>query len=367
MCTQLAARRQRGSCVFESAGGFYPQAASLAEAERIRVGWGEVREGLELRLGEPAETQALIQAALPGGGEGPCETCSITILLDDPGALVRIADAQLGAGNRLLVEGLSRGRYLTYLRAFDRSTSSMQNGTAVLDLTGPVADPVSLVASAEVEVRGRVVLDGRPERQSGKPFRAGLRAMPPMRTRNLGMVTRGMFTNLQIDGTEAPFELTCFPGEIRLQLEIRGDAYVAGITLGGKALDSPLIEVPPEGIPEGLVLRVRFDAGVLEGSLETPPQPPAAGLSGPEYALVARPAPGERSFRGSRYVRVLPNRTFRQSLPPGRYDLVAFRAGQRASPLTDPSQEAELKRATRRVEIKPNETTKLTLPAPAAP
>ena len=356
-----------GALRFASAGGFYPNAASLAEAERIQVGWGEVREGLELRLGEPPETRAVIQAVLPGGGEAWCETCSVVILLEDPQALVRIADARLGAGNSLVVEGLPLGRYKAHLRAFDRATSSMQHGTAALDLTTPVPDPVPVTAFAEAPVRGRIVLEDRPEEQMAKPFRGGLRATPPMRMRNLGVFTRGMFANVQIDGTDAPFELTCFPGEIRLELTAGGDAYVAGITLDGKPLDSPLLQIPPEGIPEGLVLRVRFDAGLLEGSLETPRAPAAGGLSGPEYALVARPVEGERAFRGSRYVRVLPNGTFRQSMPPGRYDLVAFRAGQRESLLTDPSREAEVRRITRRVEIEPNETTSVTLPTASGP
>ena len=348
---------------FESAGAFYPNVRSLAEAERIVVEWGQVREGVDLRLDPPGETRAIIQAVLPPTVDGLCDTCSISVLLDDPEALVRIGDTMLGAGNTAVVEGLPRGEYLIQLRGFDRATRSSWHGMAELALKGLHAEPVSIAASGEVPVNGKVVLEGRPEAEQGKPFRAGVRLQPPRKLMELGMFTRSMYANVEISGTEAPFALSSFAGEMDLLFMV-GEGYVAGITLDGKPLESPRLAIPEAGIPDGLVIRVRFDTGSVEGTIDAPQS--AAGGPKLEYAVQARPVhPG--SFLPSPYLPVQPDGSFRQKLPPGAYELVAFAVGRGTSPLTDPAQADALARAAKRIEIKAGQSTSVTLKVAGEP
>jgi hypothetical protein len=348
---------------FESSGAFYPNVRTLADADRISVDWGQVRERLDLRLDPPGETRVAIQAVLPKEAPAPCDTCGVGVLLDDPETVVRIGDAMLSPENVALIEGLPAGDYIIQLRGFDRSRGSMWQGMAKLALSGLHAEPLVVAASGEVPVNGKIVLEGRPEEEQGKPFRGGLRIMPPRNLMELGLFTRSMFANIEITGTEAPFTLSAFPGVTGLRLD-SAEGYVSGVTLDGKPLESPTLTIPEAGIPDGIVIRVRFDAGFVEGTIDAPRA--AAGTPKFEYAVYARPAQAN-PFLPARYLPVQPTGAFRQKLPPGVYELVAFPTGRGTSPLADPAQAEALAKGSKRVEIKVDETTNVTLPVVGEP
>ena len=342
---------------FASSGGLYPQVSSLAEAERIQVAWGQVREGVDFRLAPAAETRTVVRSILPGGGQGRCETCSLQVLLADVG--VPVASTQLGEGNVAAIEGLPPGRYEVSLRGFDRATSSMWHGSADLDVTEAETDPLTITAYGEVPVRGRVVTEDRPEELRETPFRSGLRLMPPRSRLNLGLITRNQFANIQADGPEAPFELSVIPSEYELQLLSSGDSYIAGISLDGKPLQSAKLNVPPEGIPQGLTIRVRFDPGTVEGRLENLPEDEAGGVAPPRVTILARPA--DPRIRSSEAAPFVPSPAARSKESCLRAATIWWPIWQPAPPRRPPPGE-KLRAATRRVEVKAGETVNVTLP-----
>src|SRR5690606_21668590 len=155
-----------------------------------------------------------------------------------PEGFVRIADAKPAANNLVIVEGLTRGRYFASLRGFNRAAGTMLHRLAALDLNQNPAEPVLLESLSEIPVKGRIVLEDRPEEQQGWPLRGGLQLRPPRRRIELGVVARMGYARIEIAGTGGPFEINCVPGEVEFEFMGGGGAYIAGVSLDGRPLES---------------------------------------------------------------------------------------------------------------------------------
>jgi hypothetical protein len=359
-----AARAPAGGVLrFRASGGFYPNATTLKEAERISLKWGQVREGVDFRMGPPPDTRVELEAVPPPGQES-CQGCSVQIAFDDPEAFLPAGNAPLTGGNYLRIDGLLPSRYTAHLRGFDMARGEPYHGSAAFTASPGRPEAVVLAASGEVPVRGKIVLGVRPDPPAGEtagPWRGGLRAMPPPRILNQGMITRQMFANVEIAGNEAPFELKLLPGDHSFQLMGAGRAYAAAMSLNGKPLEKPELTVPAEGILEGLEVHVRFDHGTLAGPVDTP----AADGEGLEtqYIVFARPVGPHSGFLRMRSSPILPGGTFRQELAPGAYEVIALEAGLSVRYLANPAHQEILRKYSRRVEIKRGETTQVALTA----
>ena len=352
---------------FGATGGIYPNVQSIAEAEKIALAWGQVREGLDIRLGPAASTRVEGRVLTPVG-QRYCEMCSVELYVDDPDSLIRLGYGPLTQQNGIVIEGLPPGRYIAHVRGFDRATSSQWNGLARFAVTPGRTETFETSLYSEASLKGRAILEDPPDDQSTPdtpPWGGGVRLMPPRERMQLGGMTRGMFANLKFSGSEAPFELKAFPGELDLRFMGSPGIYVAGMSLDGRPLESPRLSIPAEGLSGELVVRLRSDAGTLEGSIEGSSSIAVTGpgLEPLDQTVIALPVGAGAEFRERGQLLVRSGK-FQQRLAPGTYEVRALESGGMA--MVNP-QAAILRKYTRRVEIKPNETTVVTLPAIPAP
>ncbi len=357
----------QGAIRFARQGVLYPNAASVAEAEKIRLGWGQVREGFDFRLAPSSETRVEVQVT-GAAIETPCRTCMATLYRDDPEGLMRLTGAPLGPTNGLVIEGLPPGAYAAHIRGMDMATRRQSGAVVRLEVAENRPIRIQATLLEERPIRGRIVLEDRPDATLDKPWSGGLRLTPPPGDERLGMMTRGMFARLQVQGEEGRFEMSAIPGGLGLQLLGGPPAYLAEVSVGGRRVEGGLLTLPPEGLAEELVAKVRFDTGRLEGTVEDPPAVQSGpGLKPPGIVVNLSPVADSAGARRRNLVRVGPDGRFDQAVPPGTYDAVAIFSGTAMRALGDPEYEKTLRKHTRRIVIRANESTNVTLTlAPAA-
>ncbi|MCB1021390.1 MAG: carboxypeptidase regulatory-like domain-containing protein [Acidobacteria bacterium] len=343
------------------AAAFYPAGLSLGEAEPVKLGWGQLREGVDLQTSKAAGTAVEISIA-PRGGAAPCGNCGVRVRLDEETAPLVVTDGYVGEGTRLRVEGLSPGSYRASLHGVNPAIGQGIHGSARFTVTAGRTEEVALRIESPIPVRGVIELKGRPEPADGttpQPWRGGVRLMPPLYELADGLIIQGLTGNLEIAGSESAFELSSYPGRVTLQVNGAGGAYLAEASRDGKPLDSPGIEIPNEGAVDGLKLQLQFAMGLLSGTLETPTG--SENELRPLYMVYAKPAGDGANFGRIRLASARPDGGFELRLPPGEYEVIGAESSPNFGRLLRPAREAELRKFFKRVRIQPDETTQVEL------
>ncbi len=297
----------------------YPNGSTFSEATRLELDWGDVREGVDIRLAPASPTRQSVRVLSDANG---CNRCSLRIYRRDPEAdLLVTSSGRPSAKGDLLIEGLPPGEYL--LGGFSRLPNrSMITGLRDF-LIAPDADsPFQLQLREPVSVRGRVIFEDPPDEIPEPEGQDSLfpqfniaRTAPLARDREKVFFScRGEAAPFAGDGPERSFEVHTSPGLCQLDIRGPGGSYVAGISLDAHPLEKPQLLIPTTGLSSELVVRIRFDSGKITGRLEQP---------NPNAAVYFVPAGGP-SFLRYQLARPDPDGSFRKSLPPGRWHVVAF-------------------------------------------
>ena len=333
---------------FDAAPTFYPNSATFDGASRIALGWGEVREGIDIRLGKPVET---VQTARVLANAEPCVRCGFAIFQKGSETDVNLAQGATSPQGEIVLEGFPPGEYIVGAGARAR------RGPRALGLRdfliAPDGDrPFDLELNDPVTVRGRVIFEDPPEEipvppGSGAPFPQHNFA----RITHLVRDKEKLFYSCQSDtaefygaGAERFFEALASPGHCRIFVTGPPGSYIAGMSLEGQPLDKPEMTIPPsfQGV---LTVRIRFDTGEVTGRVEDPDSDTWVHL-----------LPANGDFFASRHsAQVAADGSFRAEAPPGRWAAVASRSQYRAVPSGDGPERIE-------VEVRAGETTTLASP-----
>jgi hypothetical protein len=334
-----------GKARFRSPGRFYPGVDSAADAELVAVSWGDVREGVDLRLRAPVQTRAELRLNLEPETR-PCPSCRVTLVLAQGNVLLPIANPAFGGSGGLVVEGLAPGRYAVSVQGYSREEGGNWLGLEYFDIEEDRPLALEVPLSGQVPVRGRLVLEDPPPGafEDGKAWSGSVMMGWEEKYMRLIVQAGGNAAPVEIQGRETPFELLFFPMEGLLQLNRLPQVYIADITLNGRSLESNRIPVPIGGIPDGLEVRLRADPGRLQGVVDGAPE-------GERLYVHVAPVRGAGLFNPQRLPQpIQPDDAFTLALAPGVYDVFVAPAQAQRPPA-----------AAQRVEIKPAETAKLTL------
>ncbi len=338
---------------FEAAPTFYPNSPTLDEATRLDLGWGEVREGVDIRLGPPAAT---LQTVRTLSGAEPCTNCMLTLFRKGREADVVIANAIASGRGEITLKGFPPGEYIAGAAARARHgprASGLQDFVVSTDGDRPfvvrISDPVA--------VRGRVVFENPPDEIPEPPdqnpmFRQFnvVRTAPRARDREkIFLSCIGEPAAFYGEGEDRFFEVTANPGLCRLTVSGPPDSYVAGMALDGRPLERPEILIPPGRFPGLLTVRIRFDSGHVSGRVED------ADVDTWVYLLPS----GGNEFGRYHPVRVEADGSFRVKAPPGLWNIIAGRSPNSFIALETLRLAQSSAGKVQRVEIQAGETTVL--------
>jgi hypothetical protein len=319
---------------------YYPSAGNIHVAEVVETKPGSVVSGIDIQLTQATPQQLFsIRGVVKGAGS---ERPAVHLQpLDSAGRSTGTRIGDFGANGSFWFDGLAPG---SYRLSASESSGDTRLFSAPVDLKLDGADiaNLELVLEPGGELAGTLGIAGL---TPGQPF-------PGKLTVHLAPTASAGFAeeaDAAVDATGA-FRLSgVAPGRFRLQVDgLPENAYVASVTLDGKAAPDGLFDVVP-GM-HGSKLRVAIDphgakiSGVVRDKNDNPLAYPASiviltdnldlPLSDKNYALPS--ADGKYSFQG---------------LHPGKYRMVSF-------PLADATGEArqeairELVSGTEEIEIK---------------
>jgi hypothetical protein len=347
---------------------FYPNATEPAAATRVTLRSGDDLSGIniQLRTALGMKVAGRVTSTVPpgptNGPRGQARTGGVMLVpidtrglltLDAPGAINLAAD-----GGTFEFQNVAPGRYDVIARISTAAgggwgpqappataTGPWAFGKAAVDVRGANLDNVAIVVRAGVDVKGRVILDG-------KPTRANLRIqlLPDESIQNVNDQQTALTFN-QIRQYSAPiaedgsFTIPLLPeGRYRFQVLLNAPPVVAR----GAAAQAAAATPPPPRLPDtayladirqggasvydnGLVLGteavnpvdvlVNTTAGSLEGTVSAADQKPAAGMT------VVLVPPDSRRQNPALYKTARSDAQGRFAMPglaPGRYTVYAW-------------------------------------------
>lgn len=333
---------------FGSAPMFYPNSPAFDGATRLDLDWGEVREGLDIQLGPPSVTRQSVRAL---SGVEPCAQCNFAIFAKGGETDVTVASGSTSPTGEIVLEGLPPGGYVVGASA--RARSGPRAMASMDFLVTPDGDrPFALPLHDPVTVRGRAIFEDPPEEIPEPP--ASGAPLPQYNFARIMHVAHDwdkLFYTCQRDtpelygsGSERFFDILAAPGHCRLIVAGPPDSYVAGMSLEGRPLDKPELDVPSGGLPEAVTVRIRFDVGQVTGRVAE------ADVNTWVHLIPT----GADPFAQRQSARVEADGSFLAKAGPGEWKILASR-----SPRLSPSFDAE---RLPRVTVKPGETTTLTTP-----
>ncbi len=359
-----------GQLRFATAPGYFPNAESLSGAARIKVEWGEEKQGIDVRLVTPPPTSAHGRV-LSTDARLSCSACRFEVYRRDGRSVRHVGSRSTTAQGLFSLFGLPVGRYIAVARLFDRRTGSQAFGRQPFTVSEGTVEAVEIEAHAERDIVGRLVLLAPPDSvgdESGawsSQIRLEADFLDPTETRR----TRGMFGKVKGMGMEGPFELTAFPGQYRLMVMGLKGAYVEGIEIDGHRVKGSKLTVPLSGISGDVIVTMSFATGTVRGTVRESEDGESSvdflakgGLRPPASTVRLLPAkegsPSHRRLLG----RVRQGGFEITGVPPGEYEAFAFpdRAGYS---IEDPRYRRKLARHGKKVEVKTGETAALDLQA----
>lgn len=328
---------------------FYPNSPTFDAAARLRLDWGDRREGIDFRLGPPAST---IQSGRIRYGGSPCADCGLFLFQKGSEADVAFPVGRVSADGEVKLRGLPPGEYVV---GASKRTRLGPPPTGLLNvvISEDGDRPFTLDLSDAVNVRGRVLLvdppEEVPEPENPNPvfpqFNVARITPFPRDQSKVFVSCLSEPAEFYGQGNERFFDLLASPGRCRLSVNGPPDSHVLGMSLDGRPLEGPELSIPSGQFSGDLVVRIGFAMGSVSGRVEEPETDTWVFL-----------LPTNNAFARYRSVRVQADGSFSMNVPPGTWQAIAG-PGRSAFPTT------ELNRnGAPRIEVKADETTTLSAP-----
>lgn len=352
---------------------YFANAESLSDATPVALSWGEENQGIDIRLAPapPTSAHGRVLTAEPGPF---CRRCRIEIYRRDGKAVKQIGSRTTTEQGLFSLFGLPPGDYVAVTHIFDRTTSSQGFGRQPFTVSEGKVEAIVVEAFGENPVAGRLVLRDPPDTIGEKngAWSTQVRLQPDSTDPTQARRSRGMFTQANGTGTEAPFELAVFPGQYGFMVGGLRGGYVERIEVGGRPVEGPKLTVPAGGIAGDVVVTISFKTGTVQGTVReaedgesTGPASSLASTGGllPPGVRV-RLLPAEEGSIAGRWLggRVKDGAFEVPAVPPGEYTAFAYPDAAGYS-IEDPKYRKKLARFGKRVEVKAGDTSVLTLEA----
>jgi len=355
----------RGEVRLESSIGFYPGVARMEDASTIELAWGTVREGLDIQLG-PASRTELTVAAFATGSRTPCAECWLQVFAWGGSGGLPVAQVGQHSEGVFRVTGLPPGDYVAAVQAMDSTTRVMAQAFQLVQLAEDHPEAVVLETLRPAPLPVRITLDEPPDdflSPGTPPWRVQIQQEPARTEYWLQFLSRSreMFGSAESSGTVAQLNVATLPGRRRLNVRPPEGAYVAAATLDGRPLDSLWLDPPPQGFSGELALRLRFDVGDVVGSVQGVRAPAEPGLLPPMSLVLLEPDPPDQGFATLQIRPVQKDGSFSLSAAPGVYNAVVVTMRPGLDVMRGISPDPDLRKRSKRVEVKAGQTTQVTL------
>ncbi len=349
-----------------TAPGYFPNADSLSGAARVKVEWGEEKQGVDVRL-VTAPSTSVHGRVLSTDGRVSCSSCTIEVYRRDGRSVRQVGSRSKTGRGMFSLFGLPPGQYIAVARLYDRRTGSQAFGRQPFTVSEGKVETLEIVAHGGRTIVGRLVLldppDSMGDESGAWSSEVQLEAdyLDPPENRR----TRVMFAKVEGMGREGPFELTAVPGRYRLMMFGPKGAYVKGVEIDGRPVPGSKLTVPRSGISGGVVVTMSFATGTvreLEDGESSVALLGKGGLLPPASTVWLLPteddSPSRRWFSGT----VRKGGFEITAVPPGEYEAFAF-PDAAGYGIEDPRYRKKLARYGRKVEVKSGETAVLDLQA----
>ena len=367
-----------GQIRFKRRMAYFPNSESMQDAGPVSVGWGEEKQGMDVRLETVPATMAEGRVFV-ADKEKACERCYLELYRSDGPAKALLGRTQTTDRGFFSVVGLPAGEYVMKALWFDRQTSQVSFGSETFLVSEGRPEAVVVEIFGERKITGRMILRDPPESvaaDEAKAWTARVRLAPDSLDPTASSPTSGTFGQVKGIATEGAFEVSGVPGTYKLSVAPPAGGYVSEVKMGDRRLQSSKIRIPGRGPIDEMLVEIRFDSGKVAGSVrgeaisshEETSTASRGGLLPRGPAVWLMPTDGAPQFSSglSGFARmgiVQNGGAFEVSgVPPGEYTAYAFpfRAGYN---LEDPKFKRRLASYGEKVSVKPGETTVVNLRA----
>jgi len=294
---------------------YFPGTPSIAEAQKLNVGLGQVIADINMAL-MPTRVSRITGTAVDSQGR-PFSGMIMPVPRGDSMVMMFGPPAQIKPDGSFAVSGLAPGRYM--LQARPMGAVGGESEAAYLDITvnGEDIDGVKLVATKPTTVSGRVVID--PAAASAlrpSTLTLGLQSLEP------DMFMFGLSPGRVAD--DLTFEIKAAPGRARISLfgQLPGWTIRSVRYRGVDVTDSGIEFRPSEDVVDvevELTNQVTSVSGLVANS---------RGEALKDYSIVVFPTDRDKWTPNSRYLRTArPDQDGRYKvtgLPPGEYRVIAL-------------------------------------------
>ena len=355
-----------GALRFGKTATYFPGAELLADAEMLRLDWGEERQGIDVQLRNASPTRVAGNIVFPDGGS--CgESCSFQLYRTEARDHVLLSRGRALADGAFAISGLPPGAYSLSVTSFNRATSGASFGKTTFALSRDGIANVAVDVYGERKVSARVVLRDPPEEIAGpeaEEWTVGLQSSGAPLDPLTPPRTRGTVASTKTRGAEAQLELSLVPGTHQLNVRKPEGSYVAEIKVGDRALRSNEIRVPSEASVEEVVVTLAFDTGSIAGRVRgdsEAEQPVALSTSGglrPKRSFIHLTKPeGEPELERARGGRAEHDGSFEiKNVAPGDYILFAV-PQEPGYQIGNPAIQRKFAAYGEKVTVRPGETT----------
>ncbi len=323
---------------------YHSDAASTAEAQRLKLNWGQELGPIDLQIpNRPAFT--VTGRVEDGSKETPCRKCAIEAYRVDAFGMNLVATGSVSPTGTFVITGLAPGSYkvVGMLRGFQTLAGSRAVQIADRSLEG-----LTLVVGLGQAVTGEVIFEDPPadlktDKITITAYGTGLPAFWPIGAAELEAGGR-RFDMENLPGETYRFEVSSLPA----------GGYLKSLRVSRQELPAPELMVPGDGPLSGVSAVIAFDGASLSGRVKL-----ARQETGDQPTIEARvallPQDGQSRYLTHRYALSDSAGTFSfEGVPPGAYTIYAV-PGHSTAELSDPDVRRTLEAYARNLELKPRE------------